>query len=169
MVMWFWVWINSNIQETNQKYRLYPICSFVYSECWNRIVRIGDSHWHHVDAGIRGTDWSLIVSVTWQMALCVNIAWSRVYSGWNKHNDNLINIELKSSDKLQTLFTIQLYYIRFVITHPLTHWGRDEMAAISQTTLSDAFSGMKMYEIRLRIHWSLFLRFESTIFKHWFR
>ena len=47
--------------------------------------------------------------------------------------------------------------------------GRDEMAAISQTTLSDAFSGMKMYEIRLRIHWSLFLRFELTIFNHWFR
>ena len=74
MVMWFRVWINSNLQETNQK--------------------------------------------TWQMTPCVNIAWSRVYSGWNKHNDNPINIKLKSSDKLQTLFTIQLYYIRFVITHP---------------------------------------------------
>ena len=39
----------------------------------------------------------------------------------------------------------------------LTHWGRDKMAAISQTTLSNAFSWMKMYEFRLTFHWSLFL------------
>ena len=40
----------------------------------------------------------------------------------------------------------------------LTHWGRDRMAAASQTTLSNAFSWMKMLEFRLRFHWSLFLR-----------
>ena len=28
----------------------------------------------------------------------------------------------------------------------LTHWGRDKMAAVSQTTLSNAFSWMKMLE-----------------------
>ena len=31
------------------------------------------------------------------------------------------------------------------------------------------FSWMKMYEFRLRFHWSLFLRFELAIFQHWFR
>ena len=36
----------------------------------------------------------------------------------------------------------------------LTHWGRDTMAAISQTTLSNAFSWMKMLEFGLRFHWS---------------
>ena len=51
----------------------------------------------------------------------------------------------------------------------LTHWGWDKMAAISQTTFSNAFSGMKMYEVRIRFHWSLFLRLEITIFQHWFR
>ena len=45
----------------------------------------------------------------------------------------------------------------------LTHWGRDKMDAISQTTFSNAFSWMKMCEICLRFHWSLFLRFELTI------
>ena len=40
----------------------------------------------------------------------------------------------------------------------LTHWGRDKMDAISQTTLSNAFSWMKMLEFRLTFHWSLFLR-----------
>ena len=51
----------------------------------------------------------------------------------------------------------------------LTHWGRNKIAAISQTTLWNAFSLMKMHNFRLKFHWSLFLRFELTIFQHWFR
>ena len=46
----------------------------------------------------------------------------------------------------------------------LTHWGRDKMAAIFQTTFSNAFSWMKMFEFRLRFHWSLFPRVQLTIF-----
>ena len=37
------------------------------------------------------------------------------------------------------------------------HWGRDKMAAISQKTFLNASPWMKMYEFRLRLHWSLFL------------
>ena len=33
---------------------------------------------------------------------------------------------------------------------PLTHWGRDKMAAIFQMTFSNAFSRMKIYEFWLR-------------------
>ena len=51
----------------------------------------------------------------------------------------------------------------------LTHWGRDKMAAVSQTTLSNAFSWIKILEFRLKFHWSLFLRVQLTIFQHWFR
>ena len=51
----------------------------------------------------------------------------------------------------------------------LNHWGRDKMATVSQTTLSNAFSWMKMLEFRLRFHWSLFLRVQLTIIQHWFR
>ena len=51
----------------------------------------------------------------------------------------------------------------------LTHWGRDKMDAISQTTFWSAFCLMKMFEFRMKFHWSLFLRVELTIFKHWFR
>ena len=40
----------------------------------------------------------------------------------------------------------------------LTHWGWDKIATISQTTLSNAFSWMKMLEFWLKFHWSLFLR-----------
>ena len=50
----------------------------------------------------------------------------------------------------------------------LTHWGRDKMAAIFQTTFSDAFSWIKIYELRLIFHWVLFLRVQLTIFQHWF-
>ena len=41
----------------------------------------------------------------------------------------------------------------------LTHWGRDKM---------DAISWMKMFEYRLKFHWSLFLRVHLTISQHWF-
>ena len=36
----------------------------------------------------------------------------------------------------------------------LIHSGRDKMDAVSQTTFSCAFSWMKMYEFRLKFHWS---------------
>ena len=38
----------------------------------------------------------------------------------------------------------------------LTHWGQDKMAVFSQTTFSNAFCSMKMFEFRLHFHWSLF-------------
>ena len=50
-----------------------------------------------------------------------------------------------------------------------TQWGRDNMVAIFQTTFSNGFSWMKMYEFRLTFHWSLFQGVELTIFQHWFR
>ena len=51
----------------------------------------------------------------------------------------------------------------------LTHLGRDEMDTISQTTFSNVFSSTKMFEFRLRFHWSLFLKVKLTILQHWFK
>ena len=51
----------------------------------------------------------------------------------------------------------------------LTHWGWDKMAAISQTTLSNVFSWMKILEFWLKFHWSLLTKVQLTIFQHWFR
>ena len=51
----------------------------------------------------------------------------------------------------------------------LTHWGRDKMDAISQTTFWIAFSWRKIFEFQFKFHWSLFLRVQLTIFQHWFR
>ena len=37
----------------------------------------------------------------------------------------------------------------------LKHWGRDKMAAIAQTTFSNAFSWMKMYKFHLKCFFDL--------------
>ena len=60
------------------------------------------------------------------------------------------------------------YYVPHKI-YCLTHWGRDKMVAISQTTFLSAFSWMEMFEFRLKFHWSLFLRVQLTKFQHCFR
>ena len=40
----------------------------------------------------------------------------------------------------------------------LTNWGRDKINTITQTTFSSGFSWMKMFDFRLKFHWSLILR-----------
>ena len=43
------------------------------------------------------------------------------------------------------------------------------MAAISQTTCSNAFSWMKVFEFKIKFHWNTFLGVQLTICQHWFR
>ena len=59
--------------------------------------------------------------------------------------------------------------VQYFSSKSLTHWGRDKMDAISQTTFLIWFPWMKMFEFRLKFHWCLFLRVQLTIFQHWFR
>ena len=51
----------------------------------------------------------------------------------------------------------------------LTHWGREKMAATSQTTIFNAFFWMKMIEFPLIFHWSLFPRVQLKRYQRWFR
>ena len=44
----------------------------------------------------------------------------------------------------------------------LTHWGWDKIAVTLQTTFSNAFYWMKMFEFELNFHWSLFPRVQLT-------
>ena len=55
------------------------------------------------------------------------------------------------------------------LAKPALNWGRHKIAAIFQRTFSNVFSWMKMYQFRLRFHWSLLPRVQLTIFQHWFR
>ena len=50
-----------------------------------------------------------------------------------------------------------------VMSWHLTHWGGHEMDTILQTAFSNVFSSMKIFEFRLKIHWSLFLSVQLTI------
>ena len=48
-----------------------------------------------------------------------------------------------------------LLYVHHNQVH-LTHWGRDKVAASSQTTFSSAFSWMKTFESQIKFHWNMF-------------
>ena len=84
---------------------------------------------------------------------------------------NCSNSSAQAAELLQFCTKPSIYFIykKTQRNVSLTHWGRVKMDAVSQTTLSNAFSWMKMLEFRLRFHWSLFLRVQLTIFQHWFR
>ena len=77
----------------------------------------------------------------------------------------ILNANFGASNLSQNLRSDVLSDIETV----LTHWGRDKMAVISQTTYWRAFSWMKIYVFRWIFHWSLFPRFQLTITQHWFR
>ena len=51
----------------------------------------------------------------------------------------------------------------------LLHWGRGKMANIFQTTFSNAFSWMKIFEFRIKFDWNFFLKIQLTKSQHWFR
>ena len=63
----------------------------------------------------------------------------------------------------QQVPTVQLHPRIFGWCHSLTYWGRDKTATFSQTSFSNVFSWMKMYEFPLRFHWSFFLSVELTV------
>ena len=63
----------------------------------------------------------------------------------------------------------QWVILRNKLWHPVNILRRGKIAAIVQTTFWNAFPWMKMYEFRLKFHWTLFQRFQLTISQHWFR
>ena len=61
------------------------------------------------------------------------------------------------------------YYLKGHSETRSTLWGRDEIDAILQTTVSRTFSWMKIYRFQIKFHWGLFPRVQLPIFQHWFR
>ena len=57
-----------------------------------------------------------------------------------------------------TLFLVMMAQLKSTgwgeILHNLTHWGWDKMAAIFQMPFLNAFSWVKIYKFRLKLHWS---------------
>ena len=92
---------------------------------------------------------------------------------WFKQN---FAITVPWNDSGEILLSVTIGFCIYVLAKPqlqlsvgLTHWGRNKINAILQTPFSNAFSWMKMFEFRLKFHWSLFLKVQLTIFQHWFR
>ena len=56
--------------------------------------------------------------------------------------------------------------IHICLWFSVIHWDRDKMVIILQTTFSNAFYWMKMFELRLNFHWSLFPRLQITLFHY---
>ena len=77
-------------------------------------------------------------------------------------------IHMKWTNQLHILQTHHCIGIPSVLEIESTHWGREKTDAIFQTTFSNAFSWMQMYEFRLKYYRILFPRVQLIIFKHWF-
>ena len=99
----------------------------------------------------------VISSVVREIMVVMMIAWWVI----SDRHDNGVDETLLAWDKLSLRWSVS--------REPLTLWGRDEMNNISQTTFSNVFSSMKMFEFRLKFHWSLFPGVQLTIFQQWFR
>ena len=105
--------------------------------------------------------WDNILILLWFSLIlhCLYISFVQTDGSWFHHQREWVLLMVSISYPCPNLNTLIL----------VTHWGRDKMAAISQTTLSNAFSWMMMLEFRLKFHWSLSIRVPWTIFQHWFR
>ena len=96
-----------------------------------------------------------------------------VFIWWRHHGHSMhifVDIILKPIFRFKPRSLLWLTHLSPGDTDVIvTHWGRNKMAAIFQTTFSNAFSWMKMYTFRFRFHWSMFPWVQLTIFQHWFR
>ena len=121
-----------------------------------------------------------VLAMELRMCAILGSCSSLLCDGTNSLFDPPNNACLKNTNRSISFHTeFEHFYLRRMSTtkwlpfcsdlNELTHWGRDKMAAFSQTTLSNAFSWMKTLDFRLKIHWSLFLRVQIIIFQHCFR
>ena len=78
-------------------------------------------------------------------------------------------VNFKMNNYIHIIKTSVSYPCHGLSLSMITHWGRDKMDAIFQTTISNGISWMKIYLFRLKFHWSLLLRVQITISQHWFR
>ena len=79
------------------------------------------------------------VAEWWRMCL--------IWFMWHKNHHGVSNVVAKD---------LALIWYHGMAVHAgvaLTHWGRDKMAAISQTTFSNAFSWMKVHAFCSKFRW----------------
>ena len=104
----------------------------------------------------------------WETTLQCNVItnWLGAYTQNNPCKMPLIS---KWYGNLEPYLLAVSHCMHLSMRYQLTHQGWDKMAAIYQTTFSNAFSWMKRYKFLLKFHFGLFPRVQLTIFQHWFR
>ena len=163
---------------------LFAITVAIWLPHWGRVTHICISelgyHWFmqwliaHTPPSHYLNQWWLVVKrmIKLQWNLNQNVSINIQENGF----ENVIcKIFLSGSQCVRILLTNHQWdptghcWIDSLSKSQLTHLSLDKMAAISQTTFSDAFSLMKSFLFWLKFHWSLFLRVHLTITQHWFR
>ena len=87
----------------------------------------------------------------------------------------LVQHNIKNYYKLLQIMHMPWHARHFVVIYKrinetdLSNLSLENMAAISQTIFSDAFSWMKSFAFWFKFYWSLFLTAQLTINQHWFR
>ena len=104
-----------------------------------------------------GTLWK-VWFVNWCFTIHISFQSCRFAQDWSDIDGLLVQ-----DCSISSVLVMEI--LQSCIKPSITHWGRDKMAAVWQTTLSNAFSWMQMLEFRLRFHWSLFLRAQLAIFQ----
>ena len=113
-------------------------------------------------------------NISWEfqaLYVCRKPCFGRTYkvSAWNSHHKHDFWHCIFSRDYFGELTPPWLWQSNTYKQRAKKVWGRDKMAAILQTTFSSVFSGMKIYEFRLRFYLNLLLRVQLTIFHYYFR
>ena len=151
---------------------------FVHSSQW--LSGIDHPHFHKTPYNWHKKHYSdVIMSTMTSKISSLTIVHSTVYSGADhrKHQNSasLASVRWAVSGEFPTQRASNAKNVSIWWRHRelcvvwLNIWDRDKMDAIFQTTFSNAFSWMKIYEFRLSFHWSLFLWVQLTILQHWFR
>ena len=99
--------------------------------------------------------WWLISMVAFSYILCIRL--TRL----------VVNVIVNRID-IQEM-SAQRSVVQYAMILVFTHWGRDKMATIFQTTFSNVFSFIERFVFWFELHWSLFQRVLFTINRQWFR
>ena len=81
----------------------------------------------------------------------------------------LIIEHLNVGQKIMTNTDLSSFKCQWLSSAFITHWGRDKMATISQTTFTNAFSCIKSIVLRFKFHRNVFPVVQLAISQHWFR
>ena len=91
-----------------------------------------------------------------QVIICTNAGLLLIGPLGTNFSEILIKLLTFSSQKMR-LKVLSVKRRPFCLSlNVLTHSDRDKMAIIYQSTFSNAFSWMEMYELPLRFHWNVF-------------